>query len=181
MESKYITSLSLGIQYGVLKICEVDLEQRKLVIGKVTDVSSSVVLVTKEPELIGDKVDKLLNKIEGNQEVELDDTHVSDISVFYTLEEFEKLNYKAMNYIEKMFQNIKFIQNLNYKSKDIAYRFQRGGSSRCSSRSGYKTRMVNRNKIHSCSFDLTIRGLLHYTGSLTSKAYQRLCWAETNF
>ena len=89
--------------------------------------------------MIEDKVDKLQNRIEGNQEAELDDTHASDISEFYTLEEFEELNYKAMTYKEGKFRNIKFIRNLNCKSKAIAYRFQRGGSSRCSSRSGYKT------------------------------------------
>ena len=175
MESGDITSLYLGIQYGVLKICELDLQQRKLVFGKVVPVSLSIVLVTKELEFIEDKVDKLQNGIEGNQEDELDDAHSSDISQFYTLEEFEKLNYKAMTYIERKFRNIKFRQNLNCKSKAIAYRFQRGGSSRCSSRSGYKTQMVNRNKIDSCIFDLTIKGLLNYTRSLTSKAYHRLC------
>ena len=118
--------------------------------------------MTKVPELIEDKVDKLQNRIEGNQEAELDDSHASDISEFYTLEEFEELNYKAMTYIGRKFRNIKFRRTLNCKSKAIAFRFQRGGSSRCSSRSGYKTWMVNRNKIDSCSFDLTIKGLLHY-------------------
>ena len=52
--------------------------------------------MTKEPELIEDKVDKLQNKIEGNQEAELDDAHASDVSEFYTLEELEELIYKTM-------------------------------------------------------------------------------------
>ena len=47
MESRDITSISLGILYGVLKTCELDLQQRKLGFGKVITVSSSVVLVTK--------------------------------------------------------------------------------------------------------------------------------------
>ena len=66
--------------------------------------------MTKEPELIEYKVDKLHNRIEGNQEAELDDAHASDISEFYTLEEFEELNYKEMTYIERKFRNIKFRQ-----------------------------------------------------------------------
>ena len=116
--------------------------------------------MTKEPELIEDKVEKLQNRFEGNQEDELDDAHASDVSEFYTLEDLEELHNKTMTYIERKFRNIKFRQNLNCKSKATTYRFQRCGSSRWSSRSGYKTRMVNRNKIesHSCSFDLTIKG-----------------------
>ena len=116
--------------------------------------------MTMEPELMEDKVDKVQNRIKGNQEVELDDAHASDISELYTLEEFEELNYKEMTYIERKFRNIKFIQNLKCESKAIAYRFQIGGSSICSLRSGYKTWMVNKNKIksYSCNFDLTFKG-----------------------
>ena len=47
VESRDITSISLGILYGVLKTCELDLQQRKIGFGKVITVSSSVVLVTK--------------------------------------------------------------------------------------------------------------------------------------
>ena len=47
MESGDITSIYLGILYGVLKTCEHDLQQRKLGFGKVITVSSSVILVTK--------------------------------------------------------------------------------------------------------------------------------------
>ena len=47
MESRDITSISLGILYGVLKTGELDLQQRKLGFGKVIAVNSSVVLVTK--------------------------------------------------------------------------------------------------------------------------------------
>ena len=47
MESGDISSISLGILYGVLKTYELDLQQRKLGFGKVITVSSSVVLVTK--------------------------------------------------------------------------------------------------------------------------------------
>ena len=99
--------------------------------------------MTKEPKLIEDKVDKFHNRFEGNQEDELDDAHSSDVSEFYTLDELEELNNKAMTYIERKFKNIKFRRNLNYKSKATTYRFLRGGSSRCSSRSGYKTKMVS--------------------------------------
>ena len=67
--------------------------------------------------MIEDKVDKLQNRIEGNQEAELDDSHASDISEFYTLEEFEEMNYKAMTYIGRKFRNIKFRRKLNCKSK----------------------------------------------------------------
>ena len=73
--------------------------------------------------MIEDKVDKLQNSIEGNQEAELDYAHSSDVSEFYSLEEFEELNYKAMPYMERKFRDIKFRRNLNYKSKAIAYRF----------------------------------------------------------
>ena len=53
--------------------------------------------MTKEPELIEDKVEKLQNRIEGNQEDELDGAHASDVSELYTLEELEQLNNMAMN------------------------------------------------------------------------------------
>ena len=52
--------------------------------------------------MIEDKVDKLQNRFEGNQEAELDDAHASDVSEFYTLEEFEELNYKAMTHRKKV-------------------------------------------------------------------------------
>ena len=54
--------------------------------------------------MIEDKVDKLQNSIEGNQEAELDYAHSSDVSEFYSLEEFEELNYKAMPYMERKFR-----------------------------------------------------------------------------
>ena len=44
--------------------------------------------------MIEDRVEKLQDIIEENQEAELDDTQASDISEFFTLEELEELNYK---------------------------------------------------------------------------------------
>ena len=104
MESRDITSISLGILYGVLKTRELDLQQRKLGFGKVITISSSVVLVTQEPELIEDRVEKLQDKIEGNQEAELDDTQASVVSELFTLEELEELNYKTMPYMNRKVQ-----------------------------------------------------------------------------
>ena len=85
MESGDITSLSLGILYGVLKTCELDLQQRNLGFGKVITVISSVVFCDQEPELTEDRVEKLQDRIEGNQEAELDDTQASVVSeILYT-------------------------------------------------------------------------------------------------
>ena len=51
--------------------------------------------------MIEDRVEKLQDRIEGNQEAELDDTQASVISEFFTLEELEELNYKTMPYMKK--------------------------------------------------------------------------------
>ena len=55
----------------------------------------------QEPELIEDQVEKLQDKMEGNQEVELDDTQASVISEIFTLEE---LNYKTIPYMKRKVQ-----------------------------------------------------------------------------
>ena len=54
--------------------------------------------------MIEDRVEKLQDRIEGNQEAELDDTQASVVSEFFTLEELEKLNYKTMPYMKRKVQ-----------------------------------------------------------------------------
>ena len=54
--------------------------------------------------MIEDRVEKLQDKIEGNQEAELDDTQASVVSEFFTLEELEELNYKTMPYMKRKVQ-----------------------------------------------------------------------------
>ena len=54
--------------------------------------------------MIEDRVKKLQDKIEENQEAELDDTQASVISELFTLEELEELNYKTMPYMKTIVQ-----------------------------------------------------------------------------
>ena len=67
---------------------------------------------------------------------------------FYSLEELEQLEDESMALIVKRFGNFIFRRNPNLKFKSNYNKFQRGGSSTSNnSRGGYKTGMVDRNKI----------------------------------
>ena len=65
-----------------------------------------------------------------------------DESDFSTLEEFEKLNYKAMSNMSVKISDIRFRRNAKGISKEHAFRFRSRGSSRFSSSGGYKMKMV---------------------------------------
>ena len=76
--------------------------------------------------MIEDRVEKLQDRIEGNQEAELDDTQASVISEFFTLEELEETELQDNALHEKKSSgtsNSEGIVIANYKA--TTYRFQK--------------------------------------------------------
>ena len=152
-ESRDMNEVSLERLYGVLKTYELEQIQQKEIYGKERVVSTSTALVAEVPQKVEEKIVQSsdLNKDAIIAEYGVTSPNQSD-GDFYSLEELDQLEDEYMALIVKRFGNFRFRRNPNFKFKSNFNRFQRGGSSTLnSSRGGYNTGMIDRNKI--CCFN----------------------------
>ncbi|KAK1360161.1 hypothetical protein POM88_044635 [Heracleum sosnowskyi] len=115
------TKMSLEMIYGKLKTYEMEQEQR---------------------------VQTLRAGKEVIIEAEMDSVNLGvDESVYYTLEELEKMENKTMAYLAAKFSHIRFNRNPKYKFKGSTNRFQKSKyAPSTGSKGGYKTGMIDRSK-----------------------------------
>ena len=144
-----MNKVPLEILYGVLKTYELEQIQHKEIYGKGRAINASTTLVAKVHQKVEEKIVQSsgLNQEAITIEYSITSPNQYD-GDFYPLEELEQLEDESMALIVKRFRKFRFRRNPNFKFKSNVNRFQRGGSSTLnSSRGGYKTGMVDINKI----------------------------------
>ncbi|KAK1398445.1 hypothetical protein POM88_008308 [Heracleum sosnowskyi] len=148
------TKMVLEMIYGKLKTYEMEQEQRVIIYGqgtvdnKSTALARSAALVVDEPTTSEVQVQIPRAGKEVIIEAEMDSANLGvDESVYYNLEELEKMEDKTMAYLAAKFSHIRFKRNPKYKFKGPTNRFQKSNySPSTGTKGGYKTCMIDRSK-----------------------------------